>query len=186
MTFNPVTGDVISNQPVPLPLDQVILLPDLGDDLRALLLVGKDGRVLLHPPSAIESLNSAPPMYLVTVNEGEGLLTGNKLRMVGGGDVALTPVWSLASHGARVVAVEGRSPDEKVHSAGKVLADRSVLFKYMNPNLAVVLSEGMDSSAKTFINIYLGISLNPCCFLFLYCVLFSGSSYRQSSLLRHS
>lgn len=155
MTFNPVTGDILANNPVPLPLDQVILLPDLGDDLRALLLVGKDGRVLLHPPSAIDSLNAAPPMYLVTVTEGEGVLTGNKLTIIGGGDVSLTPVWSLASHGARVIAVEGRNPDEKVHSAGKVLADRSVLFKYMNPNLALVLAEGADSSAKTFINIYL-------------------------------
>jgi len=25
------------------------------------------------------------------------------------------------------------------------MADRSVLFKYMNPNLAVVLAEGLDS-----------------------------------------
>ena len=35
------------------------------------------------------------------------------------------------------------------------LFHRSVLFKYINPNLGFVLAEGKDSSAKTFINVYL-------------------------------
>jgi hypothetical protein len=35
------------------------------------------------------------------------------------------------------------------------MADRSVLFKYLNPNLAFVLAEGQDANGKTFINIYL-------------------------------
>ena len=45
--------------------------------------------------------------------------------------------------------------DQTVHSQGRVMADRSVLFKYINPNLAFVLAEGKDASLKTFINIYL-------------------------------
>ena len=156
MTFNPITGEVLSNNPVPLLLDQVVLLPDLGEDLRPLLLVGQDGRVLLHPPSSLPSLAAAPPMYLVTVS-AEGAMTGNKLSLSGaGGQPSLTPVWSLASPDVRIVSVVSRNPDERVHSAGRVLAARSVLFKYMNPNLAVVLAEGTESSSKTFINIYLG------------------------------
>ena len=35
------------------------------------------------------------------------------------------------------------------------MADRSVLFKYLNPNLGFVLAEGKDASSKTFVNIYL-------------------------------
>ena len=36
------------------------------------------------------------------------------------------------------------------------MADRSVLFKYLNPNLAFVLAEGKESSnGKAFINVYL-------------------------------
>ena len=45
--------------------------------------------------------------------------------------------------------------DQTVHSQGRVMADRSVLFKYINPNLAFVLAEGKDASSKSFINIYL-------------------------------
>jgi len=36
-----------------------------------------------------------------------------------------------------------------------VMADRNVLFKYVNPNLALTLNEGTDSLGKIFINVYL-------------------------------
>jgi hypothetical protein len=35
------------------------------------------------------------------------------------------------------------------------MADRSVLFKYVNPNLGLVMSEGKDSTGKNYINVYL-------------------------------
>merc|ERR1712025_364339 len=49
--------------------------------------------------------------------------------------------------------IRSRQQDEVVHSAGRVLADRSVLFKYMNPNLALVMTEGLDSQSKTLITV---------------------------------
>ncbi len=33
---------------------------------------------------------------------------------------------------------------DRVHSAGIVLGDRSVLYKYTNPNLIAVVTEGID------------------------------------------
>ena len=49
-----------------------------------------------------------------------------------------------------------------MHSQGRVLGDRSVLYKYLNPNLVVVIAEGeaqeTSSSQKgpvSFFNIYL-------------------------------
>lgn len=44
---------------------------------------------------------------------------------------------------------------EKVHSAGRVMADGLVLFKYMIHNLALVLSEGLKSSIKSIITMQL-------------------------------
>lgn len=38
---------------------------------------------------------------------------------------------------------------EHVHSQGRVLGDRSVLYKYINPNLAVVVGEGEDTSSAS-------------------------------------
>lgn len=41
------------------------------------------------------------------------------------------------------------SSTEEVHSQGRVLGDRTVLYKYLNPNLVVVVSEGEDAIAKS-------------------------------------
>lgn len=57
--------------------------------------------------------------------------------------------------GTEPIAVSSRPHEERIHSAGRVLADRSVLFKYMNPNLAAVVGQGVDSAAKTFITVHL-------------------------------
>jgi len=40
---------------------------------------------------------------------------------------------------------------EHVHSQGIVLEDRSVLYKYLNPNLVAVLTEGQDNQHKGII-----------------------------------
>jgi len=37
---------------------------------------------------------------------------------------------------------------EHVHSQGIVLEDRSVLYKYLNPNLVAVIAEGEDNQQK--------------------------------------
>merc|ERR1712002_84849 len=66
---------------------------------------------------------------------------------------SLTCVWSLVSPGTKILAIRTRKDQEKVHSAGRVLADRSVLFKYMNPNLALLMTEGQDTQSKTMITV---------------------------------
>ena len=118
----------------------------------------------------------------MTEQAGHGL-TGNLVMVAGDGAmVSLTLVWSLLTPCTRVLHVRTRQ-QEKVHSAGRVLEDRSVLFKYMNPNLALVLAEGQDSASKTFITIQVG------CYLFsVYCLfpaplLYSPFLYSPSSIL---
>ena len=70
-------------------------------------------------------------------------------------EIKLTTIWTLTSPGAKVMQLVSKPTDQTVHSQGRVMADRSVLFKYINPNLAFVLTEGKDASLKSFINIYL-------------------------------
>lgn len=42
----------------------------------------------------------------------------------------------------------GKNPQERVHSQGRVLGDRSVLYKYVNPNLVAVVTQGTDTLHK--------------------------------------
>ena len=45
---------------------------------------------------------------------------------------------------------------EHVHSQGRVLGDRSVLYKYLNPNLVAIVTEGEDAGAKGWLLILQG------------------------------
>ena len=47
-----------------------------------------------------------------------------------------------------------KNPLEHVHSQGKVLGDRRVLYKYLNPNLVAVATE-VTPDTKPGISIYL-------------------------------
>jgi len=153
LAFNPITGVVSSESPVNLELDQALLLPEVADfSLRPLLLVGKDSRAELFPSSAHSHLITLPRLFVVTDRQGQGLV-GNIVTVSSSGGVVLTPVWSLNSPGTNIIHVRTRQQDEKVHSAGRVMDDRSVLFKYMNPNLALVVAEGQDTTSKSFITV---------------------------------
>lgn len=65
-------------------------------------------------------------------------------------NLALTEVWSISFASSGIITgIHGKRASEKVHSQGRVLADRSVLYKYSNPNLAVVTTFGQDNLSKS-------------------------------------
>ena len=49
---------------------------------------------------------------------------------------------------------------DRVHSHGKVLGDRSVLYKYLNPNMISVVTEGVDSQKVPYLNVYIVDTVN--------------------------
>lgn len=56
----------------------------------------------------------------------------------------------------RIVKVKGKRSSEHVHSQGRVMGDRSVLYKSLNPNLLAVVTESTDvHHERTFIGIFL-------------------------------
>lgn len=42
---------------------------------------------------------------------------------------------------------------EHVHSQGRVLSDRSVLYKYINPNMVAILTLAPDTTHKSMLNL---------------------------------
>ena len=117
------TGQVLANDPCPLELDQALLLPETHSDLsRPVMLVGKDNSAIILPAAAMEHLKEEMPRLFV-MTEREGMLTGNMVN-INGDQISLTPVWNMVTPGDSIVSVRSRKPDEVVHSAGRVLADR--------------------------------------------------------------
>lgn len=49
----------------------------------------------------------------------------------------------------RVIKIASKNLVERVHSQGRVLPDRSVLYKYINPNLVAVFTESQDPNYKS-------------------------------------
>lgn len=60
-------------------------------------------------------------------------------------------VWELllSPRNQRITQVVAKNPIERVHSQGRVLSDRSVLYKYINPNLVAVVTEGIGHAHKS-------------------------------------
>lgn len=48
----------------------------------------------------------------------------------------------------KIVKIASKNPIEHVHSQGRVLNDRSVLYKYVNPNLVAIVTQGPDTVFK--------------------------------------
>ncbi|KAF4801416.1 ER membrane protein complex subunit 1 isoform X1 [Turdus rufiventris] len=83
-------------------------------------------------------------------------------------DLSTEESWEVAipTEVQRIVAVKGKRSNEHVHSQGRVMGDRSVLYKVLlqlwvgflslNPNLLAVVTESTDTHhERTFIGIYL-------------------------------
>lgn len=66
-------------------------------------------------------------------------------------------VWELllSPKNQKITQVVAKNPIERVHSQGRVLGDRSVLYKYINPNLVAIVTEGIGHAHKSkYIPIY--------------------------------
>ncbi|KAH1303388.1 hypothetical protein KXW98_004081 [Aspergillus fumigatus] len=63
-----------------------------------------------------------------------------------------TPVWEfLPAQGQKIIRAIARPAHDPVASIGKVLGDRSVLYKYLNPNLALITAAGEDNTATFYL-----------------------------------
>lgn len=60
-------------------------------------------------------------------------------------------VWELvlSPKNQKIVKIASKNPIERVHSQGRVLNDRSVLYKYINPNLVAIITQGVGSVHKS-------------------------------------
>lgn len=159
-TFNPITGQPINGGLVQLPykIRQVSLLHETGPDfLRGLLLLDEQNEAHVLPESSAKFANA---FYLFSADRETATIRGFLVEFAGG-RLTTTPTWTVNLGGPagkgqqQIVAIEGKNPIEHVHSQGRVLADRSVLYKYINPNLIAVATHGPDNIHKYILNVHL-------------------------------
>ncbi|XP_060614800.2 ER membrane protein complex subunit 1 [Anolis sagrei] len=158
--FNPIFGrwSQVAPPALPRPVLQSLLLPIMDQDYaKVLLLIDDEYKVTVFPATRnvlrqLEEMAPSVSFYLADAERGK--LMGRRLRK----DLTTEETWeiSIPPDLQRIVTVKGKKANEHVHSQGRVMGDRSVLYKSLNPNLLAVVTESVDShQERTFIGIYL-------------------------------
>uniref|UniRef100_A0A7M4FKS6 ER membrane protein complex subunit 1 n=1 Tax=Crocodylus porosus TaxID=8502 RepID=A0A7M4FKS6_CROPO len=158
--FNPIFGKRSQVAPPVLkrPILQTLLLPIMDQDYaKVLLLIDDEFKVTAFPATknVLRQLEEiAPSIFFYLVDADQGKLSGFRLRK----DLTTEESWemTISAEVQRIVTVKGKRSNEHVHSQGRVMGDRSVLYKSLNPNLLAVVTESTDTHhERTFIGIYL-------------------------------
>ncbi|KAL2062260.1 hypothetical protein VTL71DRAFT_6526 [Oculimacula yallundae] len=108
-----------------------------------LLPVGVDGN-----PGDIPAAWSPTTSLVVQGKDGE--VKGLKFETSGDSSVPVV-AWTFQPHsGQKIVNVVSRPAHDPVASIGRVLGDRTVLYKYLNPNVVLVTAVSEESSTASF------------------------------------
>ncbi|KAK3519101.1 hypothetical protein QTP70_016312 [Hemibagrus guttatus] len=158
--FNPIFGKKshISVPALSRPVLQSLLLPIMDQDYsKALLLIDDQYKVTAFPSTknVLQQLQEmAYSIFFYLVDSSQGKLSGFRLLK----DLSTELIWEVVipTEVQKIVGVKGKRANEHVHSQGRVMGDRSVLYKYLNPNLLAVVTESTDThQERSFVGIFL-------------------------------
>lgn len=158
--FNPIFGKLSQMTPPILqrPILQSLLLPIMDHDYAKVLLLLDDHNKVIPFPSTkyvLQQLQEiSPTIFFYLVDSDKGKLAGLRLHK----DLSTEEIWEifLPPELQKITLVKGKRSNEHVHSQGRVMGDRSVLYKYLNPNLLALITESTDTHPdRCFIGIYL-------------------------------
>ena len=158
LTFNPLNGKATEPpKTVTTSYTKAFILHHANENLvRPLVLLTPSNQLVIEPQGSVHHLKAmSGKVFLATLDpNNDEKIVGYRM-VAKGQEVVLQATWTFSSPGAKIISLIGKPSDQQVHSLGRVMADRSVLFKYVNPNLGFLMAEGKDASLKTFINVYL-------------------------------
>ena len=179
--FNPISGAPSKEQPrdglvLDYEVKQAFLFQQANSQhLKPLVLFDSEHRLHAMPAGSIEIESSpedklAKPMFVYTTetsssaesSTGLSSLVGYSFKLNANANVtdddetvwSSHEVWRMNFDDEQVVAIGAKLPNDRIHSHGKVLGDRSVLYKYLNPNMIGVVTRGLDTQKMPFLNVY--------------------------------
>lgn len=156
--FDPISGHSESGiERLDYKIKQAMLLPQEDDNhVKGVLVVSENDDIYIYPNSA-ESIayKNRQTTYLYSVNVSNGQLQGYNLFYSTPEKIALNKVWNVHLGPSQLVAFSTRPLSERVHSQGRVLPDRSVYYKYINPNMIAIATVTDDPMHKHVLSVYL-------------------------------
>lgn len=155
--FNPITGQPLFGglNVYNFHVKQTLLLPKENEEfIKSLLLITDSDGVEAFPPETMQDvLDFHQDLYVYASDVETGDLTGFNL-VKSNQKLRAIRVWNIQLN-APITSIALKNKAERVHSQGRVLADRSVLYKYINPHLVAVATHTIDPVHKNMITIYL-------------------------------
>lgn len=152
-SFDPITGITLESIVLPYEVIQIMPVGTLTHYMRDILLLDSDLKVHIYPESHDINIHK-DTHFMFIAKPQSGVITGYSLKGYTNNILSATEIWKIKLP-QPVIKIATKQPQEHVHSQGRVMGDRSVLYKYINPNLAAVFTEGSDTIQKSFCNIYL-------------------------------
>ncbi|KAI1623141.1 hypothetical protein EDD37DRAFT_633929 [Exophiala viscosa] len=125
------TGSLIEHQPGSIPVSDLVQIP--GSPAQAIIKIDSDGTP--HPANDFAPSNPLEGNVVVTVGDD-----GQAIGWTIGHSVEKTWVLKPQS-GFKVTGIVARPEHDPVASIGRVLGDRSVLYKYLSPNIALLIAQ---------------------------------------------
>lgn len=115
-------------------------------------LTTNDGQVSVLPATSKTQLaNHTESIVLHNVDVEKSVVTGFRLNQ----ELKKTPAWTLHFPDEKIIGHSNHRADEKLASQGRVLGDRSVLYKYLNPNMITVATVVANPREHQTLTIYL-------------------------------
>ncbi|GFS06457.1 ER membrane protein complex subunit 1 [Elysia marginata] len=157
ISFNPVTGALLSGRQgqgldLGYKVVQAEMLAEMDDEfLKGLILIDDHNKPHIYPESSQSVFKSLTmQLFFHLLNTETGIMTGYRLTPEASG-LSLDEVWTLDLQKSQqtITGVYSKRAIDLVHSQGRVLGDRSVLYKYLNPNLVAVVAEGEEHHASS-------------------------------------
>lgn len=152
--MNPLTGETARESDDGVLLckghAEVVQLPSSSTDTRTLGVVCGDGVLVVYPPDHV--LQHAESLHVPLLDASRRTLHGHVVRHYDKAAWALASTWRWSlGPGEEFVSVVDPSTDP-VASLGRVLGDRSVLYKYLNPHMRLITTQTPKESVA---NVYL-------------------------------
>lgn len=160
LQLNPISGQLIEKKKLSDPIKQIAQTEiDETDNSRGVILLDAQHRVIVYPDFIEERVKvNIHKYYMTIVERNRPNLEGFKFA-VESGVIVPKMVWQFPlDESEKIVNLAIKRIDEEVHSPARVLGDRGILYKYINPNLLAIMTQGNRGDSCTpdhYINVYL-------------------------------
>ncbi|XP_071945082.1 ER membrane protein complex subunit 1-like [Antedon mediterranea] len=165
-SFNPITGkpsQLFEEHPygkeLKFKLKQLSIVGIMDSDfLKPILLLDDTNKVHLYPTSSFNIIKeNIGSVFMFTAEKETASMSGLTLVITANKKIEAQEIWriKLPPTSKRITGIYAKRATEEVHSLGRVLGDRTVLYKYLNPNLVVVTTEGSDAASKARLSVFL-------------------------------